>query len=65
MVVAFTGHTHLLPNAVNSEIFASVLFSRNFVKIKKKTRNSKITLLFTDIGKPCFKREFLTSQICL
>ena len=37
---------------VSSEIFASVLFSRNlrsFVKIKP-SRYGEITLLFTDIG---------------
>ena len=42
-------------NAVNSEIFARVLFSRNmrsFVKIKS-SRNAEITQSFTDLGK-CF-----------
>ena len=45
---------------VNSEIFARVLFSRNFVKLKP-SRNGKITLPFTDIGISCPSREFLTS----
>ena len=50
-------------NKVNSDIFARVLFSRNFVKIKP-TQNGEITLSFTDIVKPCPSREFLASQIC-
>ena len=54
---------------VNSEIFASVLFSRNFAYAKfredKPSRNGEITLSFTDIGKSCPSGEFLTSQICL
>ena len=54
---------------VNSEIFARVLFSRNFdmhsfVKIKS-SRIGEITLSFTHISKshPCC--EFLMSQICV
>ena len=31
----------------------------------KLSRNGEITLSFTDIGKSCLSREFLTSQICL
>ena len=31
----------------------------------KSTRNGEITLSFTDIGKSCPGRKFLTSQICL
>ena len=37
---------------------------QSFVKIKP-SRNGKITLSFTDIGKSYPSREFLTSQICL
>ena len=37
---------------------------RSFVKIKS-SRNGKIVLSFTDIGKSCPSREFLVSQICL
>ena len=37
---------------------------QNFFKIKS-LQNGKITLSFTDIGKSCLRREFLTSQICL
>ena len=44
-------------HTVNSEIVARVYFRktslmRSFVKIKP-SRNSVITLLFTDVGKPC------------
>ena len=31
----------------------------------KSSRNGKIILSFTDIGKSCPSREFLASQICL
>ena len=31
----------------------------------KSSCNGEITLLFTDIGKSCFTRKFLASQICL
>ena len=48
----------------NSEIFARVLFSRSFVKIRS-LQNCEISLSFTDIGKSCLSREFLTSQKCL
>ena len=37
---------------------------QSFVKIKP-LKNSDVTLLFTDIGKSCPSREFLTSEICL
>ena len=37
---------------------------RSFVKIKS-SRNGEITLPFTDNGKLCPSREFLTPQICL
>ena len=46
---------------VNSEIFARVLFTRNFVKIKP-SRNGEITLSFTDIGKSCPSRILLTRK---
>ena len=53
---------------VNLEIFARVLFYRNFAYAKfvkiKSSQNAKITLSFTDIGKSCPYREFLTWQIC-
>ena len=55
----------------NSEIFARVLFSGSFAyayakfREKKSLGNEEITLSFTDIGKSCPSREFLTSQICL
>ena len=37
---------------------------QSFVKIKSSCKG-EITLLFTDKGKACPSREFLTSQICL
>ena len=37
---------------------------RSFVQIKP-SRNGKITLLFTDIGKSCLSRKFRVSKICL
>ena len=37
---------------------------RSFVKIKP-SRNDKSTLSFTDVGKSCPSRVFLTLQICL
>ena len=53
---------------VNSEIFARVLFSRNFAYAKfceKNGRTDEITLSFTDIGQSCLSRELSTSQICI
>ena len=54
---------------VNSEMFASVFFSRNFAYTKlcenKILAKWRITLSFTDIGKSCSSCEFLASQICL
>ena len=51
---------------VNSEIFARVLFSRNFAYVKlKSSRNAKLSQSFTNIGKSCPIREFLASQIIL
>ena len=48
---------------VNAEIFARVLFSRNFAHAKfreiKFSRNGEIIMLFTDIGKSYPSREFL------
>ena len=38
---------------------------RSFVKIKSRSRNGEIPLSFTDAGKSCPSREFLTRQICL
>ena len=47
---------------VNLEIFARVLFSRNFSDAKfrdnKTSQTTKITLSFTDVGKSCPSREF-------
>ena len=49
-------------NTVNSEIFARVLFSRNFAYAKfrenKTSRIREITLPFTFIGKSRLCREF-------
>ena len=49
-------------DTVNSEIFARVLFSRNFVDAKfceiKPSRNEEMTLSFTDVGKSCPSLEF-------
>ena len=54
---------------VNSEIFARVLFSRNFACAKlrkvKSSRNGYITLSTTDIGKSYPSSEIFRSQICL
>ena len=54
---------------VNLEIFARVLFSRNFAYAKfrenKPSRNGEITMSFTNIGKSCPTCEFISSQICL
>ena len=59
----------LSKSSVNSKIFARVLFSRNFTYAKflkiESSQNGEITPSFTDIGKSCPSREFLTSQICL
>ena len=46
------------------EIFARVLFSRNFAEMKS-LRNGRITPLIIDVGQSCTSREFLASQICL
>ena len=52
---------------VNSEIFATVLFSRTLTdaKFREKipSRNGEITLSFTDLGESCNSHEFLRSQI--
>ena len=51
---------------VNSEIFVSALFLRNFAFRENKTPAKwQITLSFVDICKPCLGREFFTSLICL
>ena len=46
-----------------------VLVSRNFAYAKfrenKPPRNGGNTLSFSDVGKSCLSREFLTSQICI
>ena len=49
-------------NTVNSEVFAKVLFSRNF-REKKLCENSKNPLSFTDVSNGP-SREFSTRQIC-
>ena len=53
-------------DTVNSEIFARVYIreTSQFREIKS-SRNGKITLSFTDIGKSYLSLNFLTSQICL
>ena len=39
---------------------------RVLYSLKIKTlRNNNITLLFTDVGKPCTSHTFLTLQLCL
>ena len=47
---------------VNSEIFASVLFSQNFTLGKfrenKSSRNGKITLSFVNMAKSCPSHDF-------
>ena len=47
---------------VDSEIFARVLFSRNFAYAKfreiKSSQNGEIILSFTDTGKSCLCRDF-------
>ena len=52
---------------VNSEILARVLFLQNFLMPSfleiKSSRNGKITLSFTDIGKSCPSHEYLMWQI--
>ena len=53
-ICTITRLTYKSNNTVNSEIFATTVFSRN----------GKITLSFIDIGKPCLSREFFTSLIC-
>ena len=50
-------------NTVDSQIFARVLFSRNFAYAKfremKSSRNGEIIMLLTYIGKSCHSRDFL------
>ena len=54
---------------VNSEIFARVIFSRNFAYAKFRENKAlarwQINLSFTDICISCQSWEFLTLQICL
>ena len=73
LCVMFPSVLFTFPDTADSDIFARVLFSRNFafwrgfyfrVKIKS-SRNDEIILSFTDTGKPCLCRDFLTSQVCL
>ena len=47
----------IVSNTVNSKIFARVLFSRNFSKIKS-SRNGDITLSVTDIRKSSLVENF-------
>ena len=54
----------MLASTVTSEIFAKVLFSENFVKIKP-SGYVEITLSFSNLGKLWHSRDFLTSKICL
>ena len=54
--------TYRIWDTVNSEIFAKVLFSRNFTDAKfrenKTSRKGQITLSLTGVGKSCPSREF-------
>ena len=56
-------------DTVDSEIFATVLFLRNFTYAKfreiKSSRNGEITLSFVNMAKSCPSHEILMSQICL
>ena len=49
-------------HTVNSELFAGILFSRNFAYAKfreiKPWQSGEIIMPFTDIGKSCPSREF-------
>ena len=45
-------------------LFSRTSHMRSFVKIES-SRNGEITMSFTDVGKSCPSREFLTSQMCL
>ena len=58
-------HFHgITKKIVKSEIFARVLYSRNFVKIKA-SRNGVFIRSLSDIGKSCISRANLASQIYL
>ena len=56
-------------NTVNAEIFARIIFSRNFADAKFRENKTlakwRITISFTEKYKSCPSREFLASQICL
>ena len=60
--IAVTSDMSRSVTTINSEIFARVLFSRNFADAEfakiKPSRNGKITLLVTDVGKSCPSRKF-------
>ena len=49
--------------------FCEGLFSQNFAEMEakfhenKSTQSVEMTLSFTDVGKSCSSRQFLTSQI--
>ena len=52
---------------VNSEIFARVLFSRNFAYAKfreiKSSRNGEITMSFSNECKSCHSRDFCVENM--
>ena len=53
-------------STVNSEIFARILFSQKFARVKiLPSENGKIAQSFTDVRISCPNSEFLMSQICL
>ena len=61
--------THQIPgHTVNADFFASFFAilsgKRSFVKVKPSW-NCGIALSFTDVGKSCHSRDFLTWPICL
>ena len=64
-----TPHTISTVYTVNSEIFASTLFSRNFAYAKFRENKAlakwQITWSFIDIGNCCLSRKCFTSLICL
>ena len=63
LVCLFVDVTIVL-DTVNLKIFARILFSRSFGKIKS-SRNGKIIPSTTDIGKSWSSRELFWSRVCL
>ena len=57
---------YVLNYTVNLEIFARVIFSRNFACANfRENKTLAKSLPFSDAGKSCFSRDILTSQVCL